>query len=319
MKILSLSNEYNGETKRKIIEILGIKIKFRVANKFSAEYLIKKNKWKYEIQIETTSFCNAKCSFCPNSSLIRKKNFMSDEIFNKIIERIKKEKINVERFILHLNGEPFTDKKLFKRIETLHNNFPNSKIRFTTNFALADKTTRERLLASPIDEITISLNSIDAEEYTQIMGGVVFENTIRNIDDFFEEKEKNNRNIVINISIVSRPDNTHMVELFKEKYRNKANIRVIKLGQWVNKEKTMNCNDKNNIEKKVCSILYKTIAILSNGDYALCCFDAEGIIKKNIMTSPILQTYFSGVYKKIRIHHKRKGKINKECKNCSFS
>ena len=116
-KIFSIKNEYIGTTKRKIVSILFFKIKLHKQNINSPEYLIKKGQWYYEMQIETSSFCNAKCSFCPNSTLKRKKNFMTDEIFNLIIKRAKDEKLKIERFILHLNGEPLTDKKLAKRIK----------------------------------------------------------------------------------------------------------------------------------------------------------------------------------------------------------
>lgn len=300
----------------KIISFLGIKLKIKRSDKQIK--LIKKRDWKFEFQIETTSFCNAKCSFCPNSTLVRKKCFMSDEIFNKIIERIKQEKLDIERFILHLNGEPLTDKKLPERIKKLKQEFPSAETRFTTNLCLANRENLTDIINSGIDKIVVSLNSIDEKEYKQIMD-LELEHTLDNLALLFELKDSLNKNLKIYISIVSRPDNQEMVETFKQKWADKAEIRVIKLGTWVNKEKYLNTEEKANLIKEPCSILYKTVNILSNGDYALCCFDAEGIIKKNILKDSILKTYLSGPYKKIRNFQRSHGRINPEYKNCSFS
>lgn len=318
-KIFSLKNEYKGTKKRKVLNLFFFKIKFKNIDTKAPEYLIRNRKWLFEIQIETSSFCNAKCSFCPNSTLKRKKNFMSDKIFNLIIKRIKDEKLNIERFILHLNGEPLTDKKLPQRIKKLKQEFPNSEVRFTTNLCLGTQENLTEVINAGLDEITVSLNSIDPTEYKKIMD-LDFEHTIKNLELLFSLKEKLNNKLKINISIVARQDNADMVEQFEKQYSNVANIRIIKLGQWVEKEKYMNCEEKNNNTiKKPCNILYKTINILSNGDYALCCFDAEGIIGKNIKTTPLLKAYMSNPYKRIRNFQKQRGRINKECKNCSFS
>lgn len=315
--LFSIKNFYENGYKYKILNFMFFKIKHKLTMP-SNEYLLKKNKLKFEIEIETTSFCNAKCEFCPNPNLIRKKNFMTDQTFNLIIKRIKDEKINVKQFILHLNGEPLLDKKIVSRIKKLKENFPFVPIRFTTNLQLANEKLLSELLEAKLDEITVSINSLDPIEYNKIMG-LDLNVTLNNLNLLLKLKDELKSNIKINVSIVSNIDNDDMVSNFKNRFENIANIRIIKLGQWVNKDKKNNCPVKNNLLKKPCEILYTTISILSNGDYALYCFDAEGIIKKNIKNSEILNTYKNGVYKRVRDFHKKHGRINKECKNCSFN
>ena len=113
------------------------------------------------VKIETTNICNAKCWFCANSHVQRKKESMTDETFNTIIRRLREEKINVRRFDLHVNGEPLLDEKLFDRIDHLHNFFPSSYIRFASNFSMATDDIIEKILRSPLNEITISINAMD--------------------------------------------------------------------------------------------------------------------------------------------------------------
>ena len=312
-KLLKIENKKNN-----FLNLIKTKSQNLLSLNSSKDYLLKTNKLNFEIEIETTSFCNAKCKFCPNPNLVRKKNFMTDEIFNLIIKRIKDEKIKVTQFILHLNGEPLLDKKIVSRIKKLKENFPQIPIRFTTNLQLANEKLLYEILEAKLDEITVSINSLDEVEYNKIMG-LDLNLTLNNLNLLFKLKQKLKSDIKINVSIVSHIDNKDMVSNFKNKFENFANIRIIKLGQWVNKEKKNNCPQKNNLLKKPCEILYRTISILSNGDFALCCFDAEGIIKKNIKNSKILNTYTNGIYESIRNFHKKHGRINKECKNCSFN
>ncbi len=38
------------------------------------------------VSVETTNRCNAKCDFCPNSSLSRNRQTMEQDLFEKIID-----------------------------------------------------------------------------------------------------------------------------------------------------------------------------------------------------------------------------------------
>lgn len=271
---------------------------------------------KYEFQIETTSFCNAKCAFCPNSILKREKTIMSQEIFEKIIDRIKAENISVSNFILHLNGEPLIDKELFNRIRRLKEEFPGACVRFTSNFALADEAVINNIFDSHLDRITLSLNSINADEYRKIMN-LSYETTINNINRLLSAKRERNSKLEVWLSIVETSDNFDEVKEFKEMFKGQAEVRVQKLGQWVDEE-----NEKLKISDRdregICSILYRTVNILSNGDFALCCFDAEGMVNKNIMDTDIQTAWQSDIFDTIRKWHLKNGKTNKECIRCSF-
>lgn len=269
---------------------------------------------RYRIMIETSSLCNARCEFCSNPTLVREKKVMDDAMFSLIIERILKEKIDVEKFILHLNGEPFTDKKLIDRIKLLKQTFPEVPIWFTTNFSMPDKNKIEELLISGLHTITISLNAVDGERYHKITG-LNFERTTANIDYLVKRNRELGNPIHIRMSIVDCGPESH-VEEFKERYSDMAEIRVIKLGAWIGKEsKKQKDNSRNRMH--LCDDLMHQICILSNGDYAICCFDCEGQVHKNITDIPILQAFYSEPYEDLRGKLKQ-GVQGTMCENCSF-
>ena len=69
------------------------------------------------VAVETTSFCSARCVFCPNDSLKRGKRHMTDELFESIIEQCREFPLPaIEPF---LQGDPFSDPKILPRLETI--------------------------------------------------------------------------------------------------------------------------------------------------------------------------------------------------------
>lgn len=66
------------------------------------------------LDIELTNCCNINCNMCPVGTGIMKrpKGFMSDEVFARVLEDIKKYKIQGVRFIRW--GEPTLYKKFLK-------------------------------------------------------------------------------------------------------------------------------------------------------------------------------------------------------------
>ena len=114
---------------------------------------LKKNK-NYNIIIETTNYCNAKCIMCPHTSMKRSQKNMDDKTFNKIISRLVTEKINPQAFILNGFGEPLVDPKIIDRIKIIKNEFPNSKVKLYSNLNLASQKIINGLIKSNLDEIS---------------------------------------------------------------------------------------------------------------------------------------------------------------------
>ena len=274
---------------------------------------------KYRVMIETSSICNAKCWFCPNVTLKRKHMVMPDDIFSCILSRIETEKIPVERFILHLNGEPFTDRKLCLRIKEIKKRFHDIPVWFTTNFALPDHQMIEDLLASGADQITISLNTVDKDEYHDITGGLDFDRTISNLDYLLSRLHENMSSCLkVRLSIVDT-GNPDKVEAFKKRFADLAEIRVMPLGQWMGSAPSEQMKKNSRNCQVLCEDLRSQICILSNGDFAFCDFDAEGHVGINVLDMPIMEAYYSKKFMDLREQHVYKGRKGTLCENCSYS
>lgn len=258
-----------------------IKVKFRLTN-----ISIK------ACMIEATNYCNATCTFCANPTMQRKKMHMSSIVFEKIIERLHTEKQIPEWFWLHCLGEPLLDPDIFHKVRRLKEEFPDSKVGFTSNFSLVTPDIINSIFASGQDYIYISLNAINEADYDKIMH-LNYQRTLDGIDSLLLEKYKRQSELQVVLSIVETPDNVQEVNLFKENWSARADVRIIKQGKWIGLTEKV---EKKNRRKRhlVCNQLLEEICILSNGDYALCCFDGEGMVNLgNVMKQSITEMFLS--------------------------
>ncbi|MCD6493649.1 MAG: radical SAM protein [Archaeoglobaceae archaeon] len=94
--------------------------------------------------VETVGFCNLKCIMCPTRNYATGKVLISDEIFKKVIEIVKKHDIK----IIDMTGwgEPLLDSKLEERIAKIKELKKHMTIGFTTNGTLLTKKRIERIL-----------------------------------------------------------------------------------------------------------------------------------------------------------------------------
>ena len=292
-------------------KIIAKKIKNRL------EYLKNRNEIKF--MIETTSVCNAKCVFCVYPTMKRKHAAMSDETFSTIVERIKTEDITPLCFDLFMIGEPFLDKKIFERIRILKTTFPNAKVNITSNFSSVDKDVIDQLIASKTDFVNISLNASDGRKYKAVMG-LDYEKTVENVKLLIAERDRNKSDLRIGVSMVVY-DDTSMKDVWKffAKWAFKTDtLRFQRAATWGSKVKVKKLMSRMSFKNLYpCNELFERFPILSNGDFALCCQDAEGIVKLNVHETPVLTAWHSAVFEKMReINLGDELRSSDMCKDC---
>ncbi len=274
----------------------------------------------FNIIIETTNFCNAKCIMCPHTIMKRPQKIMNDKIFNKIIYRLKCEKIKPKVFILNGFGEPLIDLKIIDRIRIIKKEFPNSKVKLYSNFNLASLKKINDLINSQLDEINISLNGYNRQNYQKVMK-IDFTKTINNLKTLIKIKKEKESQLKIRLSMTL------------VKHNEKSALKFIK--KWekivdsvsVNKVHDYNGSIKNHINKfKInfnkepfpCKYLWDTITFDVNGEIVLCCLDYESKYTfGKIKLTPILKSYYSSKFESVREKHfSSQIKDIKICRHC---
>jgi len=111
------------------------------------------------IALETTTYCNLTCSFCPNSKHDRgsEKNekLMDEGVFRKIIDELAT--INYRgKLALFSYGEPFTDKRMPRLIAYTRRKLPRTNIQLNSNGFLMTVESYKAAVAAGVDVINVS-------------------------------------------------------------------------------------------------------------------------------------------------------------------
>lgn len=280
---------------------------------------LKKNK-NYNIIIETTNFCNAKCIMCPHVTMKRPQRTMDDKTFNQIISKLKKEKIKPNAFILNGFGEPLIDSKLISRIIFIKKEFPNSKIKFYSNLSLANAKIIKDLVLSGLDELNISLNGYNRQNYEKVMK-INYDKTIKNLKELIKTKNNLHSLLKIRISMTLVKANENSAKQFIEKWNPLVDsVSVNKVHGYNSGVKDIGNKFKINFKKPAfpCRYIWDTITIDVNGEVVLCCLDYESQYNfGNINSKSILKSFYSPKFELIRKQHlKLQSKNIKICQRC---
>lgn len=177
------------------------------------------------LTIYPTDRCTLTCNMCVNHSPHRPKNApylheacedMTLNKFKSIVDRFK------SAIFLDLigSGEPFLNNDIFNMIDY------GAKVRkmyvgtVSNGTILNDKI--NQIIHSPLHAISISLNGYNSHEYYKMSGGSkqVFNTVLMNISELVEERNKNRRDLEINMSCICTKKNykyiPNMVELADE-------------------------------------------------------------------------------------------------------
>lgn len=286
-------------------------------NRYIRDIRVNKN---YNVIIETTNICNARCVMCPHTVMKRSQMIMDDTIFYAIIQHLKDDDIKPLAFILNGFGEPFIDKKILERANYLKNNFPLSVVKLYSNFALVSQEIIQKVLNSSLNEINISFNGYSKENYEKVMG-LKYNKTLSNIEFLLAERKRCNSKLKIRISMALVSDNDQYVKSFIDKWKITVDsVSVNKIHSYGHAVQDCSCINKINYNKLTypCKYLWNTLVVGVSGDIFLCCLDYDGEYQMgNIKDSGILDIFYSEKYENIRrAHLQNKIKNLKICSDC---
>lgn len=122
-----------------------------------------------DLCIETTTYCNRKCSYCPNSvferGLRKNEHLMAPALFRKIVDELAD--IGFKgRLYPHLFGEPLTDSRLISFMHYVHVRLPKARPIIFTNGDFLTPTLLDKLYAVGVRDFVITLHSTDDASLT---------------------------------------------------------------------------------------------------------------------------------------------------------
>jgi MoaA/NifB/PqqE/SkfB family radical SAM enzyme len=249
----------------------------------------------YLLTIDPTNICQLKCPLCATgqNKSTRQKGKLSFRLFKKVIDELGDYLVEVH---LIWWGEPFLNDEILKFVKYAHNKNVGTFI--STNFSLSFKGKFiEKIVASGLDILNISLDGLTKDIYNKYRVGGNFDLVLDNIKLLVLAKKRRKKDkpliewqYLVNkynefqIPKISRfaaslGVNSVIFEelliLFGQSDRNNINIKkwLPSNPKYQPKAFSLKNNKSDNITKRKCWWLYRGVAISHDGGVSPCCYN----------------------------------------------
>lgn len=270
------------------------------------------------IDIEVTNACNLRCLMCERKFMNRKLGYMGFDLFCSIIDQC----VNFDIYSVKLNlwGESLLHKDFFKMIKYAKGRKIHTQ--FNTNATFATEEVIKKLVASGLDKITVSVESITKNTYEDIRKGAEFNTIIKNIEGFIRLKPVGQKPL-LTLQFIRMKKNYEYIAGFIEKFEDKVdfvsvtNINCACGDKEILKESMI---DYTSLPKLPCSELWRRLSVFWNGEVTACCNDYEGFLKiGNIKNNSLMELWHSKEMNEIREKHKKLDFSGLICKVCTIN
>ena len=251
------------------------------------------------VRIETTNHCQADCVFCPRSTIGRAKANMKQDVFEAVVKQCVEGGTRLVH--LHGYGEPLIDKQLADRIKYCKDQgIPRVKI--FTNGDLLKGDLAKRILHSGLDEVKISIDGSDSQEFNKLRIGLDHSK----VD---EAKMKTPIIVAATCQTSNRKQTEEMLDGVVD------HIDFTHIHNWGG---ALGDAEQQRV-RKPCDRLWRTMTVLVNGDVALCCLDYSAKeVLGNVMDAPMLDIWNNARYNELRkLHRESRQSEIPLCSNCT--
>lgn len=241
-------------------------------------------KFPYTFYLELTNNCNLNCRMCARSFMARKKGFMTNALFRKIIDEIA-EKQPYSYLHYYGIGESLLDPGLFKKLEYADKKGLNNSILFTNGQLLLDKDNYKRLVHSGVACVGVDLDGFSQRTYGQIRIGGNFLKVKRGIESLYREIRKSDLPVRVEIAyqIFQGINDTEITRFVNWCNKNDYEYKLVTMHSWggvmtdIPKVQIEGLRDQHRVPKRKypCCGLWSGFMIGWDGRVALCFQDAD--------------------------------------------
>jgi len=286
--------------------------------KLLAAYLARRAKLgalPVEYIVETIAKCNLYCPMCPRETHKQPKEDMADEIFNRLVDESGR---SAEHMMLIGLGEPFMDAKIFDRIEYCARH--NVSTLLSTNGTFLDERTSERLLATPIEHITLSFDGSTKESFEYYRKGAKFEKVRDNFVRFARMKNERGAKVQVVVQMVRMERNANEVDDFLRFWRAVPGVDQVRIKEDETNLMHPDSGHAASDWKYPCHYLWRgPMYVKHNGDVYPCCqsYMLDGKPIGRVTEQPLEAIWNSEEMQRMRRLHvaRRAGEID-ICSRC---
>ena len=268
-----------------------------------------------EYIVETTAKCNLYCPMCPRESHPQPKQDMADTIFERLVREAGE---SAEHMMLIGLGEPLLDPKIFDRIEFCARHGISTLL--STNGVLLDERASERLLATPLEHITLSFDGATRESFEFYRKGARFEKVRDNFVRFCRMKQERGARVQIVVQMVRMERNAGEAAEFERFWRAVPGVDQVRIkADETNLMRPAAGHDPSDW-KYPCHYLWRgPMYVKLNGDVYPCCqsYMLDGQPLGNLESQSVEQLWNSEEMLRMRaLHAAGRGGEIEVCSRC---
>ena len=274
------------------------------------------------MSIEITNACNHHCIFCPSGNLNRKRQFIDEDLFYRIVQ--EGYDLGIRELALHMLGEPLLNKNISKYV--VHAKSTGYQyVYLTTNGSLANPQKIHEVFNAGLDSIKFSINAGTRESYIAVHGCDDFENVKKNLIYCSEYRKTSGKEFNIFISFVVTNLTLPEVEQFKETFSTYVDdivfYNIINRGGVIPDNIRLAPEDITFKESKTrgmfCHHPFNAVYVTSEGFLAPCCMDGDlNFIMADLHDIPLADALFSEKMINFRKMHMEKTFSGTYCESC---
>lgn len=152
------------------------------------------------VNIEISTFCNRRCSYCPNSTYGTPREFMPEEVFRKVIQDLKD--VDYSGSVAYeFYGEPLLDDRLVEFIRYSRAQLPKSAyLKVLSNGDRLSMELMEKLVNAGLQELTVTIHDLDPMKMMKRLQPIIdrYPSNVR-VKSNYRSKYLSDRGGVINI------------------------------------------------------------------------------------------------------------------------
>lgn len=287
------------------------------------------------IYVEPTNVCNLKCSFCPESFPDYEEktggpSSLDLEAFGRVCDQI----LSLGRLRtlnLYMLGEPFANRRLPEFIALAKARGVADRIVVTSNGTLLNEAMAERVIASGLDYLRISVYGTDQESFTRITTSRIpfdrIHTQVRRLKELRDAQGLSNPYIYVKmIDSGDAATNERFIALFAPVC---DQVAIEPVMNWDDPaEGSLSGRSRDELlatpffgrRKEVCPFPFYSLVVHSDLTVSVCCVDwAKRTIVGNLRTETLEQVWRGDALRRFRMMHlERRRHENPACSSCTF-
>lgn len=273
------------------------------------------------VLIDNCNACNLQCSMCDHRNIkqYRKIQLMDFKLYQKLIDEIAVQNPKARVWEIFF-GEPFLCRDMAARVEYAKSQGLEDVVLNSNGVMMSEKRAKEVIRAG-LDAIYVGIDAFTEETYNRIRIGGDFEKAVENViryrdllDVYGNGKQK------LFVQFVVGETNEDEVNDFKAFWKEeKIHVKIRPKVSWAGLVNAANLSRNENIKRKPCYWLMRTMNICADGRIALCSVDVHCRVPCGDANTATIRELWEGKLKEYRGLH-RQGRFDQlpaMCRQCS--